>query len=83
MPVYFLGVQQRVTAHVKILWARGQQVVAMGREELGEDADTLVPLVKGGVTMAKFRGAMHDTCNTANLVAKKIRVLRDDDGKAM
>jgi hypothetical protein len=68
----------RVVAHVKLLWERGQQAVAMLREELGEDADTLVPLVQGGVTMAKMRGAVHDTCNCANLVSKKVHGVRDD-----
>ena len=55
----------------------------MLREELGAAADTLVPLVKGGVTMVKLRGAMHDTCNTANLVALKVRGIRNDAGKDM
>ena len=43
----------------------------------------MVPLVNGGVTMTKLRGTTHDTCNCANLVAKKVRVLRDDAGKDM
>jgi hypothetical protein len=51
--------------------------------ELGDAADNLVPLVEGGVTLTKLRDAMHDTCNCANLVAKKVRGLRDDIGKAM
>ncbi len=42
-----------------------------------------MPLVKGGVTMVKLRGAMHDTCNTANLVALKVRGIRNDAGKDM
>jgi hypothetical protein len=71
----------RVAAHVKIKWERGQQAVAMLRDELGAVADTLVPLVQGGVTMSKLRGAMHDTCNCANLVALKVRGIRDDAGK--
>ncbi len=58
----------RVAAHVKIVWERGQQAVAMLREELGVAADTLVPLVQGGVTMA---------------VARKVRGIRDDAGKDM
>jgi hypothetical protein len=73
----------RIAAHVEILWTRGQQAIAMLRAELGAAADNLVPLVQGGVTLAKLRGAMHDTCNCANLVAKKVRGIRDDAGKAM
>ena len=53
----------------------------MLREELAEEADTFVPLVQGGVTMAKLRGAMHDTCNCANLVAKKVRGIRNVAGQ--
>jgi hypothetical protein len=55
----------------------------MLREELGEKADAFIPLVAGGVTMAKLRGAMHDTCNCANLVANKVRGIRDEIGKEM
>jgi hypothetical protein len=50
----------------------------MLRQELGPDADLLVPLVNGGITMAKLRGVMHDTSNSANLIAKKGRIIRDE-----
>jgi hypothetical protein len=73
----------RVAAHVKVLWGRGQQAVAMLREELAEKADIFIPLVAGGVTMVKLWGAMHNTCNCANLVAKKVRGIRDDVGRDM
>ncbi len=53
--------------HVKVLWKRGQEMVRMLRVELGDAADELAPLVNGGVTIAKIRGVMHDTCNCANL----------------
>ena len=52
-------------------------------QELGADADLLVPLVNGGVTMAKLRGVMHDTCNSANLIAKKGRIIWDEVGEEM
>ncbi len=48
---------------------------------MGEEANILVLLVNGGVTLAKLWGIMHDTCNTANLVATKVRVARDSVGK--
>ena len=73
----------RVAAHVKILWERGQEAVLMLRQELGVDADALAPLVHGGVTMTKLRGVMHDTCNTANLIAKKVHRIRDTLGQEM
>jgi hypothetical protein len=73
----------RVAAHVWVLWRRGQEAVAMLREELGEMADVFIPLVAGGVTMANARGVMHDTCNYENLIAKKVRGIRDDVGKEM
>ena len=62
----------QVTKHVKATWERGAKVVEMVRAELGDCADELVPLVKGGVHLSKLNGSMHDTCNTANLVAKKV-----------
>jgi len=73
----------RVAEHVKVLWARGQEAVQMLREDLGAEADALVPMVNGGVTMTKLRGVMHDTCNSANLIAKKVRIIRDDIGEDM
>jgi hypothetical protein len=62
----------QVTKHVKATWERGVKVVAMVRVELGDCADELVPLVKDGAHLSKLNGSMHDTCNTANLVAKKV-----------
>jgi hypothetical protein len=73
----------RVAQHVKVLWERGQEVVKLLREELGESADALAPLVNGGVTITKLRGVMHDTCNCANLTAKKVRVIRDEVGASL
>jgi hypothetical protein len=60
-----------------------QESVQMLRQELGDNADELVPLVQGGVTLAKLRGAMHDTCNSANLIGKKVRRIRDTVGQDM
>ncbi len=51
------------------------------REELGELANELVPLVNGGISLSKLGGVMHDTCNCANAIAKRMRVLRNDSGK--
>ncbi len=64
--------------HVKLHWERGKRVIDLAREELGADADALIPLVNGGVTLTKLCGSMHDTCNSANLTAKKVRRLRND-----
>ena len=72
-----------VAEHVRVTWERAQSVIATLRTALGEKADNLVPLVNGGVTLAKLRGVMHDTCNTANLIATKVRVVRDNVGKNM
>jgi hypothetical protein len=47
-------------------------VVEMVREVLGDKADVYVPIVNGGVNLSKLHGSMHDTCNTANLVAQKV-----------
>ncbi len=53
------------------------------RQELGDEADELVPLVNGGINFSKLRGVMHDTCNAANKVARLVKTLRDDSGKAL
>jgi hypothetical protein len=73
----------RVAEHVKTTWERGQHMITLVREKLGANADNMVPLINGGVTLTKLRGAMHDTCNSANLTAKKVRLIRDDLGKDM
>jgi hypothetical protein len=73
----------RVAEHIKVVWQRGQHAVSMLRTALGETCNTFVPLVNGGVSITKLRGAMHDTCNSANLIAKKVRIIRDDAGKDM
>ncbi len=73
----------RVAEHIKLVWERGQESVQVLRQELGGNADELVPLVQGGVTLAKLRGAMHDTCNSANLIGKKVRRIRDTVGQDM
>jgi hypothetical protein len=52
----------------------------MLREELGEEADTYIPLVNGGISLSKLCAVMHDTCNSANAIARTVRVLRDDSG---
>ena len=51
------------------------------REELGELADELVPVVNGGISLSKLGGVMHDTCNCANAIARRVRVLRNESGK--
>jgi hypothetical protein len=73
---------QKIAQHVQRIWERGQEAIGILRRELGEEADTLVPLVNGGINFSKLRGVMHDTCNTANKVATLARVQRDTCGKA-
>ena len=53
----------------------------MLRQELGDLADEYVPLVNGGITLSKLGGVMHDTCNCANAIARRVRVLRDNSEK--
>jgi hypothetical protein len=71
----------KVAEHVRLNWQRGQEAIAMLRAELGELADEYVPLVNGGITLSKLGGVMHDTCNCANSIARRVRVLRDESGK--
>ena len=72
---------EMVGEHVRRTWERGQEALTILRHELGEDADTLVPLVNGGVTLSKLRSVMHDTCNHANKVARVALDLRNESGK--
>ncbi len=55
----------------------------MVREALGPDAaDVLVPMVGGGVQLHKIFGIMHDTCHTANRVARLMAELREGNARA-
>ncbi len=44
-------------------------------------SDILASLTDGSVMLHKIFGVMHDTCNTANLVAELMVKLRDDVGR--
>ena len=67
----------------EFFWQRGQQAITMLREQLGAEADTFVPVVNGGINLSKLCGVMHDTCHAANAIARTVRVLRDDSGRAL
>jgi hypothetical protein len=71
----------KIAEHVRLTWEREREALDLLREELGEEADELVPLVNGGINFGKLRGVMHDTCNAANKVARLVKTLRDDSGK--
>ena len=77
------GTALKVGEHVKVFWQRGQQAMTMLREVMGEEADTYVPLVNGGINLSKLCGVMHDTCNSANAIARRVRVLRDQSGSEL
>ncbi len=67
----------KVAEHVRLHWERGKRIIDLVREQLGVDADALVPLRNGGVTLTKLCGSMHDTCNSANLIAKKVQRIQN------
>jgi hypothetical protein len=73
----------KIAEHVRLTWERGREALNLLRQELGEEADELVPLVNGGIDFSKLRGVMHDTCNAANKVARVVKELRDDRGKVL
>jgi hypothetical protein len=56
--------------HIQKSWERGKEALDALRAQLSiTQQDALCPLVEGGVHLHKLYGVMHDTCNTANLVA--------------
>ncbi len=71
----------KICAHIEGAWALGQQAIGYLREELGCEADNLVPLTNGGVQLHKLRAIMHDTCATANLAAVLMKGKRDVSGQ--
>ncbi len=73
----------QISEHVRLTWERGKEALNCLRQELGVEADELVPLVNGGINFSKLRGVMHDTCNAANKVARMVKTLRDDSGKVL
>jgi hypothetical protein len=66
------GTAQKVGEHVKVFWQRGQLAMTMLREVMGEEVDTYIPLVNGGINLSKLCGVMHDTCNSANAIARRV-----------
>ncbi len=70
-----------IASHIEAAWDVGQRAIELLREELGGEADKLVPLTNGGVQLHKLRGIMHDTCATANLAAELIGELRELSGQ--
>jgi hypothetical protein len=48
----------KVAEHVRLFWQHGQEAITMVREELGELADELVPLINGGISLSKLGGVM-------------------------
>ncbi len=74
---------QEIADHITQSWSNGQTAVLVGllRDTLGALADIHVPLVNGGVLLHKLQGVMHDTCNTANKVARLAKELRDASGQ--
>jgi hypothetical protein len=77
------GTALKVGEHVKVFWQRGQEAINMLRELLGEEADMYIPVVNGGINLSKLCGVMHDTCHSANAIARTVRVLRDDSGSEL
>jgi hypothetical protein len=77
------GTALKVGQHVKVFWQRGQEAMNMLRELLGEEADMYIPLVNGGINLSKLCGVMHDTCHSANAIARTVRVLRDESGSEL
>ena len=76
------GTAPELAEHVANSWETGQRAVELVRIELGADlCDDLVPLACGGVVLHKIQGAMHDTCNTANLVPHLVLQLRETSGR--
>jgi hypothetical protein len=76
------GKAQETAEHVERSWQIGQEAVMLLRNALGRDVcDELVPLTRGGVLLHKIKGAMHDTCNTANFVPHLVLKLRETSGR--
>ncbi len=77
-PLFLTGVlpcdtATEVVQHIQKSWQRGKEAVDALRAQLStSQKDALCPLVDGGVNLHKLYGVMHDTCNTANLVAELI-----------
>lgn len=55
------GKADEVAAHVEKTWERGQAGLEVLREELGDRADELVPLVNRGINLSKLRSMVHGT----------------------
>jgi hypothetical protein len=74
------GTACETAEHVANSWKLGQEAMTILRDAIGPElCDEVIPLAGGG--LHKIKGAMHDTCNTANLVPHKVLELREISGR--
>ena len=74
-----------IAAHVTTLFGRGMEIVKELRRILTElrfDADEFLPLESEAPLIIGLKAIMHDTCNTANLAAKRIIEAKNEAGVA-
>lgn len=76
-----------IAEHIQTTWERGHNMVLALRQDIIDnvengqaEADRLVPLTDGGVLMLKIGSTMHDTCNLANAIPRRLRVMKDESG---
>ena len=75
------GTAAGVCASIVEIFRRARVVIGILREDLGDLADALCPLVDGGVEEHKLRNNTHDTCNTANAQTRHLLLAKIESGK--
>jgi len=74
------GTAEEVAAHIKETWRRGVEAISILRDDLGDDADRLLLIRKGGFKLLKILSTMGDTCNTQRLVQERISEMKEESG---
>ena len=72
---------EEIAMHVKQTLERGRKAVDTLRCKLGDRADELVPLRRGGIRLLRLEALMGDGCNTAKALMRLLGEAKGEDGK--
>lgn len=74
---------EAISDHIQETWARARRAIECLRAKLGDRADELVPLERGGMRLLRIQALMGDGCATQKKVSRLMEKLKKEDGEEM
>ena len=74
---------EAISDHIQETWARARRAIECLRAKLGDRADELVPLERGGMRLFRIQALMGDGCATQKKVSRLMEKLKKEDGEEM